>query len=173
MISNELLFLLLNAKIAFFSDILLNILANSKLFQYSGLFNKIRTLKPYFQNKSMFLAAFYALLTVVIIIGIIMKTFHIIHDKYLPESKKEYFIFLVISFLIGYLGDIIIYKINIFPKLKQYYRVVGKGLWGALAIVFSIIIALLYLYIYQNYYHIWLAKLTAKLTAIIAKLKNI
>ena len=170
MISNELLFLLLNAKIAFFSDILLNILANSnlKILNEYKIYDSLRTLKPYFQNKSMFLAAFYALLTVVIIVGSIMKTFHIMNDKYLPESKKEYVIFLVISFLIGYIGDIIIYKINIFPKLKQYYRVVGKGLWGALAILFSIIIALLYLYIYQNYYHIWIAKLTAKLTALTA-----
>ena len=169
MISNELLFLLLNAKIAFVSDILLNILVNSnvKILHEYKIYDSLKTLKPYFQNKSMFLAAFYALLTVIIIVGLIMKTFHITHDKYLPESKKEYFIFLVISFLIGYIGDIIIYEINIFPKLKQYYRVVGKGLWGALAILFSIIVALIYLYIYRNYYHIWIAKLTASIASIV------
>ena len=163
MISNELLFLLLNAKIAFVSDILLNLLVNSnvKILHEYKIYDSLKTLKPYFQNKSMFLAAFYALLTVIIIVGLIMKTFHITHDKYLPESINEYVIFLVISFLIGYIGDIIIYEINIFPKLKQYYRVVGKGLWGALAILFSVIIALIYLYIYRNYYHIWIAKLTA------------
>ena len=163
MISNELLFLLLNAKIAFVSDILLNLLVNSnvKILHEYKIYDSLKTLKPYFQNKSMFLAAFYALLTVIIIVGLIMKTFHITHDKYLPESINEYVIFLVISFLIGYIGDIIIYEINIFPKLKQYYRVVGKGLWGALAILFSVIVALIYLYIYRNYYHIWIAKLTA------------
>ena len=165
MISNELLFLLLNAKIAFVSDILLNLLVNSnvKILHEYKIYDSLKTLKPYFQNKSMFLAAFYALLTVIIIVGLIMKTFHITHDKYLPESKNEYVIFLVISFLIGYIGDIIIYEINIFPKLKQYYRVVGKGLWGALAILFSVIVALIYLYIYRNYYHIWIAKLTASI----------
>ena len=163
MISNELLFLLLNAKIAFVSDILLDILVNSnvKILHEYKIYDSLKTLKPYFQNKSMFLAAFYALLTVIIIVGLIMKTFHITHDKYLPESINEYVIFLILTFIVGYIGDIIIYEINIFPKLKQYYRVVGKGLWGALAILFSVIVALIYLYIYRNYYHIWIAKLTA------------
>ena len=172
MISNELLFLLLNAKIAFVSDILLNLLVNSnvKILHEYKIYDSLKTLKPYFQNKSMFLAAFYALLTVIIIVGLIMKTFEIIYDKYLPESINEYVIFLILTFIIGYIGDIIIYKINIFPKLKQYYRVVGKGLWGALAILFSVIVALIYLYIYRNYYHIWQAKLTA-LIASIAMLK--
>ena len=160
MISNELLFLLLNAKIAFFSDIFLNILANSdiKYFKNSGFYNSLKTLKPYFKNKSPFLAAFYALLTVIIIVGIIMKLFQIFYNKYLPESNKEIFIYLVLSFIVGYIGDILIYEWNIFPKLQTYYRVVGKGLWGALAIVFSVCIALIYLYIYQNY-TIWIQKL--------------
>ena len=60
MISDELLFLLFNAKIAFLSDILLNILANSniKYLKNSGFYNSLKTLKPYFKNKSMFKAAF-------------------------------------------------------------------------------------------------------------------
>jgi len=160
MISDELLFLLFNAKIAFFSDILLNILANSniKYLKNSGFYNSLKTLKPYFENKSMFKAAFYALLTVIIIVGIIMKIFQIFYDKYLPETNKEIFIYLVISFIVGYIGDILIYKWDIFPKLKTYYRVVGKGLWGAIAIVFSVFMALVYLYIYKNY-NIWIQKL--------------
>lgn len=160
MISNELLFLLFNAIIAFFSDIFLNILANSdiKYFKNSGFYNSLKTLKPYFKNKSPFLAAFYALLTVIIIVGIIMKLFQIFYNKYLPESKKEIFIYLVLSFIVGYIGDILIYEWNIFPKLQTYYRVVGKGLWGAIAIVFSVSVALIYLYIYQNY-TIWIQKL--------------
>lgn len=153
MISGELLFLLLNAKIAFLSDILLNILATKKikfLEKYSFM-DSLKTLKPYFLNKSMFQAAFYALLTVIIIVGIIMKIFQIFYDKYLPENKKEIFIYLVISFIVGYIGDILIYKLDIFPKLKTYYRVVGKGLWGAIAIVFSVFMSLIYLYIIHNY----------------------
>jgi hypothetical protein len=153
MISDEILFLLLNAKIAFFSDILLNILATKKikfLERYSFM-DSLKTLKPYFENKSPFLAALYALLTVIIIVGIIMKIFQIFYNKYLPENKKEIFIYLVLSFIVGYVGDIFIYKLNIFPRLKTYYRVVGKGLWGAIAIVFSIFMSLIYLYIYKNF----------------------
>lgn len=153
MISDEILFLLFNSFIAFFSDILLNILATKKikfLEKYSFM-NSLKTLKPYFENKSMFKAAFYALLTVVIIVGIIMKIFEILYDKYLPENKKEIFIYLLLSFIIGYISDILIYKWNIFPKLKTYYRVVGKGLWGAIAIVFSVFISLIFLYIYHNF----------------------
>ena len=147
MISNELIFVLFNAKIAFFSDIILNILSRHiKLFY---------TLKPYFENKSLFVAAFYALLTVIIIVGIIMKIFQIFYDKYLPETHKEIFIYLVLSFVIGYIGDILIHKLDIFPRLKTYYRVVGKGLWGAIAIVFSVFVSLVYLYIYKNYNNLY------------------
>ena len=153
MISGELLFLLFNSFIAFFSDIILNILANSniKYFKNSGFYNSLKTLKPYFENKSPFQAAFYALLTVIIIVGIIMKIFQIFYDKYLPESNKEIFIYLVISFIVGYISDILIYKWNIFSRLQTYYRVVGKGLWGAIAIVFSVFMSLIYLYIIHNY----------------------
>jgi len=153
MLPDELLFLLFNSKIAFLSDIILNILATKKikiLEKYSFM-DSLKTLKPYFENKSMFQAAFYALLTVIIIVGIIMKIFQIFYDKYLPETNKEIFIYLVLSFIVGYIGDILIYKLNIFPKLKLYYRVVGKGLWGAIAIVFSVFMSLIYLYIYKNF----------------------
>ena len=142
MISDELIFLLFNAKIAFFSDIILNILSRN--------IKSLKTLKPYFENKSMFKAAFYALLTVVIIAGIIMKIFQIFYDKYLPETNKEIFIYLVLSFIVGYVSDILIYKLDIFPLLQTYYRVVGKGLWGAIAIVFSIFMSLIYLYLYNT-----------------------
>ncbi len=157
MLSDESLFLLFNAIIAFLSDIILNILANSdiKYLKNSKFYNSLKTLKPYFENKSPFVAAFYALLTVIIIVGIIMKIFQIFYDKYLPETRKEIFIYLVLSFIVGYIGDILIYKWNIFPRLKTYYRVVGKGLWGAIAIVFSVFVSLVYLYIYKNYNNLY------------------
>jgi len=162
MLSDESLFLLFNAIIAFLSDIILNISVNSdiKYLKNSKFYNSLKTLKPYFENKSPFVAAFYALLTVIIIVGIIMKIFQIFYDKYLPETHKEIFIYLVLSFVVGYIGDILIYKWNIFPRLKTYYRVVGKGLWGAIAIVFSVFVSLVYLYIYKNY-NIWIQKLKA------------
>ena len=145
MISNESLFLIFNALVGFFSDIILNIIATHDIYK------PINTLKPYFENKSTFQAAFYALLTVVIIVGIIMKIFEIYYNKYLPETNKEYIIYLILTFVIGYIGDILIYKWDIFPRLQKYYRVVGKGLWGAIAILFSVFMSLIYLYIYKNF----------------------
>ena len=144
MISNESLFLVFNALVGFFSDIVLNIIAKHDIYK------PITTLRPYFENKTMFQAAFYALLTVVIIVGIIMKLFQIFYNKYLPETKKEIFIYFILTFIVGYIGDIVIYKLNIFPKLKTYYRVVGKGLWGALAILFSVILSLIGIHVYRN-----------------------
>ena len=80
-----------------------------------------------------------------------MKIFEIYYNKYLPETDKEYIIYLILTFIVGYIGDIVIFKLNIFPRLKTYYRVVGKGLWGAIAIVFSVFMSLIYLYIYKNF----------------------
>ena len=145
MISNESLFLIFNALVGFFSDIILNIIAKHDIYK------PISTLRPYFENKTTFQAAFYALLTVVIIVGMIMKIFQLFYKKYLPETRKEYIIYLVITFIVGFIGDIVIFKMNIFPKLKKYYKVVGKGLWGALAILFSVIVSLIGLYIINNF----------------------
>ena len=147
----ELLFLLFNAIIGFFSDVFLNFIATKDIYK------PISSLKPYFQNKSVFKAGIYASLTVLIIVAIIMKSFHYLYDKYLPDDshmQNEIVVYLLITFIIGYISDIIIYKINIFPKLKLYYQSVGMGLWGALAILFSVIISLILLYLYNNY-HIW------------------
>lgn len=153
MISNESLFLIFNALVGFFSDIILNILSTRKIkfLEKYSIMDSLKTLKPYFENKSTFQAAFYALLTVVIIVGIIMKIFEIYYNKYLPETNKEYIIYLILTFVIGYIGDILIYKWDIFPRLQKYYIVVGKGLWGALAIVFSVVISFIGLYIYKNF----------------------
>lgn len=139
--NNELLFLIFNALIGFFSDIVINILTHMNL-------SFLNSFKPYFQNKSVFKAAFYASITVLIIVGFIMELFDLIYDKYLPETKNEYIIFIILTFILGYISDIIINRVNIFPKLKKYYKDVGEGLWGGLAIVFSVIISLILLYIY-------------------------
>ena len=86
MISNEILFLLLNAKIAFFSDIILNLLStkNIKFLERFKMYDKLKTLRPYFKNKSMFVAAFYALLTVIIIVGITPVFATFLHARNTP-----------------------------------------------------------------------------------------
>jgi len=147
----EILFLVFNFLIGFFSDVVLNLLANKDI-QF------LSTLKPYFANKSVAKAALYAGLTVIIIVGIIMSIFQLTYNKYLPEKVNEIVVYLLITFIIGFIADVVIYKINIFPKLKLYYQKVGKGLWGALAILFSVILSLIGLYLYQNK-DIWIQKL--------------
>jgi uncharacterized membrane protein len=141
---NNILFLSSNALIGFVSDIILNYLSNYKILN-------LHTLKPYFQNKSTFMAALYAMITVLIIVVIIMQTFKLYYNKTLPENTKETLVYLLLTFVIGYIADILIHKLDIFPKLKLYYRVIGSGLWGGLAILFSVSISLLLLYLYNRY----------------------
>ena len=130
------IFLLINFIIGFVSDIILNHLSNYD-------FLNLNTLKPYFDNKSIIEAAIYAGITVYLIVLIIVLIFKLIYKRYLPENKNEYIVFLLITFILGFIGDYIIYWIDIFPKLKLYYETVGIGLWGGLAILFSVIVSLL------------------------------
>jgi uncharacterized membrane protein len=140
----DILFLLSNSLIGFTSDIVLNHLSNYKILN-------LHTLKPYFQNKSVITAGLYAMITVLIIVVIIMQTFKLYYNKTLPENINETLVYLLLTFVIGYIADIIIHKLNIFPKLKLYYKVIGSGLWGGLAILFSVSTSLLLLYLYNRY----------------------
>ena len=104
---------------------------------------KLNTLRPYFENKTIVEAALYAGITVYVIVGIISIIFKLLNKRYLPSTQKEYVIYLLLTFVIGFIADYIIYWIDIFPKLELYYKEVGKGLWGGLAILFSVMIGLL------------------------------
>ena len=79
-------FLLLNFLIGFFSDIVLNLLS------YYPFMN-LNTLRPYFKHHSMFVAALYAAITVLIVVSIICNLFHIKYKKYLPQTRMEYVYF--------------------------------------------------------------------------------
>jgi hypothetical protein len=138
-------FLVLNGIIAFFSDIILNILSHYDI-------GNINTLLPYFKNKSTFKAALYATITVIIIVIIIMNIFKILYGKTLPENNIETIKYLILTFIVGYIADVLIHKLNIFPKLDLYYKTFGSGLWGGLAICFSVIISLYIIYLYNEYY---------------------
>jgi len=137
------LFLLLNFFIGFFSDIVLNHLSNYR-------FMNLNTLRPYFKHHSTFVAALYAAITVLIVVSVICNLFHIRYKKYLPETRTEYLVFFTVTFVIGFIADIVIHRLNIFPKLKLYYRVVGSGLWGGLAILFSVALSICIQKIYYS-----------------------
>ena len=138
-------FLVLNGTIAFFSDIFLNILSHYNT-------GNIKTLIPYFKDKSVFKAALYATITVIIIVIIIMNLFKIVYGKTLPENNIETIKYLILTFIIGYIADVLIYKLDIFPKLDLYYKTLGSGLWGGLAICFSVGISLFIIHLYNEYY---------------------
>ena len=129
------IFLLLNFIIGFVSDILLN-----KLSYYNVL--NINTLRPYFEDKTILVAALYAGITVLIIAIIISLIYNYFNNDCLPKNRNQYINYLIITFIVSYLSDILIHKLNIFPKLQLYYDIVGSGLWGAIAILFSIILSL-------------------------------
>ena len=132
-------FILINGLVGFFSDIVLNGLSNYKLMN-------LNTLRPYFNHHSIVGAATLASITTMVVVYIICFVYKLIYDKYLPKTNRERIVFVILTFIIGYIADVIIHRLNIFPKLKLYYKVVGGGLWGGLAITFSVILSYLILY---------------------------
>ena len=133
---NTLTFLFINFIVGFISDIILNDLSRKPT---ALLFPSkiIQSLNIYFINKSIIQAAIYAGITVVIILIPTILLFNMYFNVF--EDK---ILFTGFSFVIGFIADIIIDKMNIFGNtLKPFYKMAGSGLWGGLAIAFSIIIS--------------------------------
>ena len=138
-------FIFINFIVSFLSDIILNDLSRSSYIN-SPI---IKSLQPYFQKKIIIEAGFYAGLTVVLTLIPIL----ILHKYLLPIFDiPELLLLTLLGFIIGYLVDILIEKIDIFgPSLHQYYKLAGSGFYGGLAIVFSIIVSyILQIYLLPN-----------------------
>jgi len=134
MMIHSIVFLFLNFCVSFSSDIVLNDLSTH--------FNIIKTLQPYFQNESILKCALDAGITVSIGIIITMFFSYFLFGFLSPNTFVQLIYFCIIGFLIGYILDILIYKLHIFGnRLDTYYKAFGAGLWGAIAFVFSIIIS--------------------------------
>lgn len=134
---NYYFFIFVNFIVSLFSDIILNDLANKKL--YNTQSKIILSLDSYFKNKSIMISGIYAGLTV--IICLIFTTFisKLIFNFYLPNNLRELFFFNILSFITGYIADILIDRLDIFGKsLHNYYKIAGSGFWGAIAFLFSI-----------------------------------
>ena len=139
-------FIFINFVVSFISDIVLNDLANLKQTKYISPI--ITSLKPYFKNKSIIESGFYAALT--ICLSLIFTTYinKLIFNFYIPNNNIQLFKFIILSFIIGYIIDILIDKTDLFGKsLHPYYKIAGAGFWGAIAFVFSIKIS----YIIQKF----------------------
>ena len=118
--------LFINFCVGFISDIILNDLSTIKNL------NSINSLSNYFKNHYITIAAIYAGITTMICILIT-----IIINKFI---KINYYL---LTFIVGYFIDILIEKCKIINHLDNYYRVVGSGIWGGLAILFSSVISTL------------------------------
>ena len=135
-------FLLLNFIVGFVADVALNDMS-----RYSD--NEIiKSLQLYFREKSIVEAAVYAGITVVVVVLMLMYVTKKMYGFYVPATNNQLLYSIIVSFVLGFVADIVIDKMKIFGStLDEYYRVAGAGLWGALAIVMSVIVS----YIVQKY----------------------
>ena len=139
-------FTYINFVISFISDLVLNFLSRQKFSPTS-----IQSLKPYFVENNVILCGFYAGLTVVFALLITMIISYCIFKIKYPYDLYSYFKFTCIAFPLGYALDYFIYDFQIFgPTLNDYYNIVGAGLWGALAFIFSITTSSLILKYYKS-----------------------
>lgn len=124
------LFLFLNFVVSFLSDILLN----------KG--NLVPSLNTYFYNQSSLKTAMDAGITVLLAVVITMGISFVVFRFSEPTNIKSLSYFCILAFLVGYVMDVFIYKFNVFEdRLNEYYKTMGVGLWGGLALIFSIVVS--------------------------------
>lgn len=135
-----LIFVLLNFFIGFFSDIVLNIT------------NLVPSLTPYFKNKTIIGSAFYAGLTIVAALVITESISSMIFGFSIPLQMEQFYKFIILTAIVGYLADWYIYKTKVFGSdLDQYYKSLGVGFWGSAAFIVSVVISYFLLKVYQIY----------------------
>ena len=127
-------FVFFNFAVSFMSDIILNDLSTN--------FNIVNSLQPYFYKQSIIKCAFDAGFTVLFALVINMIFSYFLFGFIIPNNFTNLIYFCVLAFFIGYIMDILIYKLKVFgDRLNVYYKKLGAGFWGALAFVFSIVIS--------------------------------
>ena len=130
--------------IGFFSDIILNYLSRQT---YAP--DSIKALKVYFFRPSIknalvrdIVSAANAGLTIVAAILCTMFLSFFLFKFAHPFTVRQLPKFLLVAFPIGYLMDILIYKMELFgPTLNPFYKIAGAGFWGAAAFIFAILVA--------------------------------
>ena len=124
------IFTLVNFFIGFFSDIILNVT------------NIVPSLKTYFTHRSIIWSAFCAGLTIVVALFITYLISYNIFHFIIPITINQLIKYVFLSFFIGFIIDILIFKFNVFGKdMEEYYKKLGAGFWGATAFSFSITIS--------------------------------
>lgn len=68
----------------------------------------------------------------------------------MPVTINQLIRFTILTFVIGFIIDILIFKLNIFGNdMRIYYKKLGAGFWGAVAFSFSVTIS----YFIENIIH--------------------
>lgn len=130
-------FLFINFMVGFISDIILNDAAT--MLPHITTFS---SLKPYFKNKGIFEAAFYAGLTIVIAIGILSAVTKYVFNFFVPQTLNELGKTVLLAYPVGYILDYGIEKADIFgDSLDLFYNTVGSGHSGAIAFIISIVLS--------------------------------
>jgi hypothetical protein len=131
-------FIFINFLVGFMSDLVLNILSRIK---YSP--PSIRALYTYFNHyNSAIIPAIYAGLTVISVLIPVMITSYIMFGFATPITRKQLLLLILLSIPFGYFADVIIYKYHIFGnKLDPFYEIAGAGFWGAMSLIFAIIVS--------------------------------
>jgi hypothetical protein len=62
-------------------------------------------------------------------------------NTYFPTTNSDFVVMILVAYVIGYVLDVFIYKMNIFDNLQPFYKTVGAGNGGALSFLFSLIIS--------------------------------
>jgi hypothetical protein len=135
--------------IGFISDLVLNYLSRQSYAPKS-----VKVLKLYFDRKNIksdslrhFISAINAGLTIVVALFITMIISKLFLGFIHPTNISELWRFILLAFIIGYIIDIIIFKIQLFgDTLNPYYKSAGAGLWGAIAFIFSILTTYILVY---------------------------
>jgi hypothetical protein len=145
----QLLFICVLFIVSFMSDVILNDLVRKPLADYHTSII-IKSLYPYFKDKSIIQAGALAGLTIVVAYFCLMVVWNIMGFGNIPTREIVYSAFnttlfvkliyeLILAFILGYIIDIVIHKLNIFgPSLDNYYNVTGSGFWGGLAFIVAI-----------------------------------
>jgi hypothetical protein len=129
------LFVIINFCVSYVCDNVLNDL--SKYTQYKAF----TSLAPYFKDKSIVVAGIYAGITVAFATTLLLIFNRLFLNTYFPTTNSDFVVMILVAYVIGYVLDVFIYKMNIFDNLQPFYKTVGAGNGGALSFLFSLIIS--------------------------------
>jgi hypothetical protein len=135
------LFVIINFCVSYVSD---NVL--SDLSKYTP-YKTFTSLSPYFKNKPIIVAGIYAGITVAFATTLVLLFTYFFLNTYLPVTNSEFAVTILVAYVIGYLLDVFIYKMNLFDNLEPFYNIVGAGNGGALSFIFSLVVSFITLHV--------------------------